>query len=240
MPLQIRRRSGVVTGFVLAVTALVALFLALLRAQAGGPDAAYAFSEGAGATAADMSGNGNAGTLVNGPVWAAAGRYGYALMFDGVKAGVRLPVSPSLALTTAFTLEAWVRPTADSGLARQIVQMPGANGDGLRLTGDGRPRFRALFPAGSIEVTGPSPLPVNAWTHLSLTYDGALLRLYVDGSQVATQATPSPTIRPAASRGMRIQPADRRRSLGPRSMEAGLRRARRDWVACGATGRTYC
>ena len=28
-------------------------------------------------------------------------------------------------------------------------------------------------------VFGPSTLPVNAWSHLTLTYDGALLRFYV-------------------------------------------------------------
>ena len=41
--------------------------------------AAYAFSEGAGLSTADASGNTNTGTLVNGPTWTTQGRFGNAL-----------------------------------------------------------------------------------------------------------------------------------------------------------------
>lgn len=35
---------------------------------------------------------------------------------------------------------------------------------------------------------GGSQLAVNTWTHLAATYDGAMLRLYVNGVQVASRA----------------------------------------------------
>src|SRR5262249_25047021 len=41
---------------------------------------------------------------------------------------------------------------------------------------------------GQRNVTGPSALPVNTWTHLAGTYDGTTLRLYVNGTLVASQA----------------------------------------------------
>ena len=37
-------------------------------------------------------------------------------------------------------------------------------------------------------MTGTTASPVNAWTHVALTYDGAALGLYVNGTQVATGA----------------------------------------------------
>src|SRR5258705_2022317 len=37
-------------------------------------------------------------------------------------------------------------------------------------------------------VAGAGALPLNTWSHLAGTYDGARLRLYVNGTQVASQA----------------------------------------------------
>ena len=46
----------------------------------------------------------------------------------------------------------------------------------------------ALHPSGGgtldgkvVTVDSPSPIPVNSWTHLALTYDGTALQLYVNG-----------------------------------------------------------
>ena len=44
--------------------------------------------------------------------------------------------------------------------------------------------------------TAPSPLPANAWSHLALTYDGATLRLYVNGTLVGSHAKPAPSPAP--------------------------------------------
>jgi chitodextrinase len=71
--------------------------------------AAYSFDEGSGMTVTDASGNGNVGAI-SGATWT-TGRYGGALSFNGLNNLVTVADANSLDLSTAMTLEAWVRPS---------------------------------------------------------------------------------------------------------------------------------
>ena len=177
-------------------TSLVAAAMALAayprsaHSQAAGLSAAYAMDEGSGTTISDKSGNNNTGTLTNGPTWT-TGKYGGALLFDGVNDRVRVNDSNSLDLTTAATFEAWVYPTVAPAGWRTIMQK---EVDAYLLSASGGGSGNKPVSAGTVngvccvQVAGVAALPVNTWTHVAASYDGSQLRLYVNGALVASTA----------------------------------------------------
>ncbi|MDP3947882.1 MAG: hypothetical protein Q8Q41_04315, partial [bacterium] len=96
----------------------------LFLAQASAPStsgliAHWKFDESSGTGASDSSGNGNNGTLTNGPTWA-TGKINGALSFDGVNDYVIVASSAtSMDDMPAITVSAWIKPSSN-----------GENGDG--------------------------------------------------------------------------------------------------------------
>src|SRR6478735_4563038 len=166
------------TGFVAAQPAMAATGLV----------AAYGFDEGTGTTVTDASGNGNTGTITN-ATWAATGKFGKALQFNGTNARVNVPNAASLQLSTGMTLEAWVNPSAVSSAWRDVIYK-GNDNYYLEATSTNASRPDAGMIAGGsyADAVGTSALAANTWTYLTETYDGSTLRLYVNGTQVASVA----------------------------------------------------
>jgi chitodextrinase len=158
------------------------------RAATPGLVAAFAFDEGSGATVADSSGNGNSGT-VSGTSWTPSGKYGSALVFNGTSARVTVADAASLHLSTAMTLEAWVNPSSNTPAWRDVIYKGDDNYylEGTSTNG-GAPATGGRIGSGGGFTAAPSALPTGTWSHLAATYDGTTLRLYVNGTQVASQA----------------------------------------------------
>jgi hypothetical protein len=171
--------------------ALCAMFSVPASGQSTGLVAAYAFDEGAGTAAADRSGNGNNGSLVNGAAWSTTAKFGAAASFDGSNDRIDVADSSSLDLTSGMTLEAWVRPTANSSYRTVLLKEVSGELTYSLYAADsdhgGRPSGWNRIANVSRFADGTATLPLNTYSHIAVTYNGSSLVFYVNG--VATRST---------------------------------------------------
>ena len=148
-------------------------------------------------TIADVSGNGNVGTLTTAASWTTGGRFGNGLLLVDDAQGVSVAASPSLNVVSGLTVEAWIRPTSTAGYPK-LLWREGEGGSPFNLAmafGNGTLVFAVLTTAGNYSVFAYSSLVPGVWTHVAATYDGAMLRIYIDGVLVSS-APASGTIVP--------------------------------------------
>jgi alpha-tubulin suppressor-like RCC1 family protein len=145
------------------------------------PIARWPFDEGTGTTTADASGNNHAGTLQNGPAWAATGYTGKAIAFDGVDDAVTVAHTDDLAPPAAMTLAAWIAPSS-FGAVRTVIDKAGSYT--LGLGADGRAEAVVQVNGSAVVAQAVSPVPLDLWSHVAATYDGSALRLFVAGIEV--------------------------------------------------------
>ncbi len=148
--------------------------------------AAYGFDETAGSVATDYMQHHDG--AISGATRVADGRKGAALSFDGTDDWVTVPSSAELDLTSGMTLEAWVKPSA-IGTWSSIVQKErvGSLAYALHASTNVGPPAATVFTSAATSATGPPALWPAQWTHLAMTWDGGVVRLFLDGAEIASQ-----------------------------------------------------
>lgn len=167
------------------VTTSASVTVTVSNTGGGGLVAAYNFNEGTGSVVNDLSGNSNNGSIFQ-ATWFSTGKFGKALTFDGTNDVVTVNASSNLDLTTAMTLESWVRPTVTNGGWRTALLKE--NGSQLAYAlyakeSTNKPSGWMSTESTGSQSAGATPgLAANTWSHLAVTYDGFFLRLYVNGT----------------------------------------------------------
>ena len=148
------------------------------------------FEEAGESIAGDASGYGNVARLLNGADWG-EGRIGGGLTLDGVDDVAAVADSRNLqTFRQAFTVSAWVRPSASTSGWKSVAsrQRTTTPDDQFFLSFYGNePRFGLNTVNGGNQFVGAGTVPVNEWIHMAGTYDGATMRLYLNGVERASR-----------------------------------------------------
>jgi hypothetical protein len=176
-----------------------ALDLTCVLEQPGAtPKAWLKLDESSGTVAADSSGHGWHGTLVNGPAWV-AGKINNAVSLSG-SAYATLPTGV-VSTVSDFTISAWVNVTGTSNWQR-IFDFGTGTSAYMYLTPkngvNGKVRYAILPSGGGSEqqIDGPAALATGTWTHVAVSLSGSTGILYING--VASGTNTAMTFKPSS------------------------------------------
>ncbi len=212
-------------GAILLTAAFVALNIFIQHSLAGGSVGSFKFLNTRAAAAPQpqlscitppsgmvtwLPGDGNAQDIlnnaqdlsINGGVTFSAGKVAQAFNFDGTGDVTYSTINAG----SAYTVDFWMRPTGDG--TRHLLANNNADAQSFGgLQFDFRTvRYRQ---GGSTRVqSGAESVPLNTYTHVALTYNGSVNRLYINGSLIVESVAHTETFNNAVSLGFAIVNSD--------------------------------
>ncbi len=168
------------------------------RLRTKGLVAHWACNEGQGATVASAVGQ-LPGTLTNNAQWVTDEGRPVVSLVDSRRQCLEFGNPPELNLTGPLSLAMWIR------YDRTDMMYPGLLGKGYEATGTygmhirpgNTPWFELDAPDGTRNVYNPTDLtvPDGQWCHIVATYDGAMMRVYINGREAGPGKPVVTTIR---------------------------------------------
>jgi len=168
----------------------------------------WKLDEGIGTSTFDSSVNDNHGTINNGATWV-EGKIGKALSFDGVDDYISIGSGVSSTIGNQITVSAWVYSNilTQSSTYRAMVT-EAYDGDGnvefeLFLSGSKHVLSAGFFDGSWHLVSEGIGFTFNKWIFVTATYDGHYIRIYRDGTEVASSSDLNRAL-PSGTNGWRI------------------------------------
>ena len=143
----------------------------------------YLFDEETADEATDLSEFENHGEITDAE-WTEDGKIGGALVFDGISSLIEVPHHDSLLPGgDELTIEVWFKPTTFPAGHPAIARKGSVaeSGWGFDTPGGKIRGFVYTAPGDPAVAEGTTQMILDTWHHLAMVYDGAELRIYLDG-----------------------------------------------------------
>jgi hypothetical protein len=150
-------------------------------------------------TISDSSGNGFTGSAKDGDatndIRYDAGVFNESIYFDNSNNYIDVG---DLALTTSYTISAWVNPATVKNYGAIFVKNDNSYNYGMYITSSRKARATTKTNSTNSAINSTSSLISNYWNHLVVTFDNSLvsanIKIYINGIVDATTATNTGTI----------------------------------------------
>ncbi|MEQ1933659.1 MAG: LamG-like jellyroll fold domain-containing protein, partial [Fimbriimonadaceae bacterium] len=146
----------------------------------------------------------NHGTLTNGAAFA-AGKVGNAFSLDGVDDVVAVP---AINAGSQFSVEFWLYPTRSTNYEHLVSNSGGSANYGDLYFRDNHIEYWQ----GSVQrlTSATSTIPLFVWSHVAMTFENGMTRLYINGELAAVSVIHSETFNNPLAFGYTNAPSNNR------------------------------